>query len=116
MRTLLVLLLLAEPVSYAPKTKHLTVAECAKYMSRDDSDTCKQLYPEQSHPESDRHLKEGPTCAEDLRAGHLRFCQWYGGADIPDPCRKGFHTEQTHTTTLDGLPTGQTVCLQEQAR
>ena len=102
---LLLLILVSEPDQYVPNTKHLSVEDCAEAIDRESAADCARLFDDRP----DRR----PGCLVELHASHLRHCQWYGGMDIAEACRKGFHEYETKTTTLDGLPMGRTICVQD---
>jgi hypothetical protein len=120
MKLLLLLLLTAEPAQYVPKTRHLTIPECSADMDRVNKVDCANLYGEDldlAHPERrTERLKKLAECPAEMHEIHLHFCRRYGGAEVPEPCRKGFHSDMTKDTTLDGLPMGYAICVQDGAK
>lgn len=113
MQSLLLLVLLSDPGAYAPVTKHLDVKQCVALIDREIKSDCARFNEGHPDPESYRRRPDGPTCRQELHAAHERFCQWYGGTEVAEPCRKGFHAIDTASTTMDGLPTNRTICVRD---
>src|SRR5208282_334753 len=106
MRTIILFTVLglgAQADYYVPHYKHLDVDECAAWHNQYIFGTCakfraecaqdrekKQLHGESDTPESDPACRL-MNCEVELAGGNLRHCQWYGGMDLPDPCKSGFH-------------------------
>lgn len=85
----IVLLSYLHPHWYYPSVKrHLSIAECKRKMGAENL--------------ADPEMKGLPR--REVEHAFDSFCEWYGGMDIFDKCRAGFHMDSRFDGVLSSYP------------